>query len=43
MAAAVLYQREIVAASDPGVVIDGTSVDVDDVLAADFGQWDLPR
>ena len=43
VAAAVLFQREIVTASDPGVVIDGTSVDVDDVLAADFGQWDLAR
>lgn len=43
VAAAVLYQRVIVTASDPGVLIDGTSVDVDDVLAADFGQWDLGR
>lgn len=41
--AAVLFQREIVTASDPGVVIDGVSVDVNDVLASDFGQWDLPR
>jgi hypothetical protein len=24
-------------------LIDGVSVDVDDVLAPDFGQWDLPR
>ncbi len=41
--AAVLFQREVVTASDPGLVIDGVSVDVNDVLAADFGQWDLPR
>lgn len=30
-------------AVDPGALIDGVSVDVDDVLAPDFGQWDLPR
>ncbi len=41
--AAVLFQREVVTATDPGVVIDGVHVDVDDVLAPDFGQWDLPR
>ena len=41
--AAVLFQREVVTASDPGAIIDGVSVDVDDVLAPDFGQWDLPR
>ncbi|NTY62784.1 glycoside hydrolase domain-containing protein [Mycolicibacterium sphagni] len=41
--AAVLFQREVVTASDPGAIIDGVSVDVDDVLAADFGQWDLAR
>jgi hypothetical protein len=40
---AVLFQREVVTATDPGAVIDGVSVDVDDVLAPDFGQWDLPR
>ena len=40
---AVLFQREVVTASDPGAIIDGMSVDVDDVLAPDFGQWDLPR
>ena len=40
---AVLFQREVVTASDPGAIIDGVSVDVDDVLAPDFGQWDLPR
>jgi len=41
--AAVLFQREVVTPSDPGAIIDGVSVDVDDVLAADFGQWDLAR
>ena len=39
----VLFQREVVTASDPGAMIDGVHVDVDDVLAPDFGQWDLPR
>jgi Domain of unknown function (DUF1906) len=41
--AAVLYQAEVVTPSDPGAVIDGVHVDVDDVLAADFGQWALAR
>ncbi len=41
--AAVLFQREIVTATEPGFVIDGAHVDVNDVLAADFGQWDLAR
>lgn len=41
--AAVLYQYVIVTASDPGVSLGGTHVDVDEVLAADFGQWDLQR
>ncbi len=41
--AAVLFQAEVVTASDPGMLIDGVHVDVDDVLAPDFGQWDLPR
>jgi hypothetical protein len=39
----VLYQYVIVTASDPGVAMAGTHVDVDEVLAADFGQWDLER
>jgi len=39
----VLYQYVIVTASDPGVPMGGTHVDVDEVLAADFGQWDLER
>jgi len=40
---AVLYQRVIDTPSDPGPLIDGTSVDVDDILAADYGQWSLDR
>ena len=38
-----LYLAEVVTASDPGAMIDGVHVDVDEVLAADFGQWDLGR
>lgn len=38
--AAVLFQREVVTASDPGAMIGDVHVDVDDVLAPDFGQWD---
>ena len=41
--AAVLYQSVVVTPSDPGVILGGTGVDVDEVLAADFGQWDLDR
>ena len=41
--AAVLFQREVVTATDPGFMIDDIHVDVDDVLARDFGQWDLSR
>jgi Domain of unknown function (DUF1906) len=41
--AAVLYQSVVVTASNPGVLLGGTHVDVDEVLAADFGQWDLDR
>jgi hypothetical protein len=40
---AVLYQYVVVGASDPGVLLGGTHVDVDEVLAADFGQWDFGR
>lgn len=40
---AVLYQREVVTATDPGAMIGDIHVDVDDVLAPDFGQWGLPR
>ncbi|BBX03860.1 twin-arginine translocation pathway signal [Mycolicibacterium moriokaense] len=41
--AAVLYQDVIVTPNDPGVILANTSVDVDIVLAPDFGQWDLER
>jgi Rv2525c-like, glycoside hydrolase-like domain len=40
---AVLYQTAIFTASDPAVVLGGVHVDANDVLAADFGQWDLSR
>ena len=41
--AAVLYQSIVVTASDPGVLLGGIHVDEDEVLAADFGQWDRGR
>lgn len=40
---AVLYQSAVNTASNPGPLIGGIHVDVDDVLATDFGQWDLDR
>ena len=40
---AVLYQAVVNTPSSPGPLLGGTHVDVDDVLAADFGQWDLDR
>jgi Domain of unknown function (DUF1906) len=40
---AVLYQSAVNTASNPGPLIGGIHVDVDDVLASDFGQWDLDR
>nr|WP_156677538.1 glycoside hydrolase domain-containing protein [Nocardia sp. Root136] len=40
---AVLYQRVIDTPSNPGPLIDGTRVDVNDILAPDFGQWALDR
>jgi hypothetical protein len=40
---AVLYQSVVVTASEPGVPLGGIHVDEDEVLAADFGQWDLGR
>lgn len=39
--AAVLYQRVVSTASDPGPVVGGLEVDVNDVMAADCGQWNL--
>ena len=38
---AVLYQRIIDTASNPGPIVGGIRVDVNDVLAQDFGQWNL--
>jgi hypothetical protein len=42
-ARAVLYQAVVNTPSSPGPLVGGIHVDVDDVLAADFGQWDLDR
>ncbi|MCB0938160.1 MAG: DUF1906 domain-containing protein [Mycobacterium sp.] len=39
--AAVLYQRVVSTASNPGPVVGGIEVDVNDVLAPDVGQWNL--
>jgi glycoside hydrolase-like protein len=39
--AAVLYQRVVSTASNPGPVVGGLEVDVNDVLAEDCGQWSL--
>jgi hypothetical protein len=41
--AAVLYQSVVNTPSSPGPLLGGTHVDVDEVLAADFGQWDFAR
>jgi hypothetical protein len=40
---AVLYQSVVNTPSSPGPLVGGIHVDVDDVLATDFGQWDLHR
>lgn len=40
---AVLFQATVVTASDPGTMIGDIHVDEDDILAPDFGQWDLAR
>jgi hypothetical protein len=39
--AAVLYQRVVSTASNPGPVVGGLEVDVSDALAPDVGQWNL--
>jgi hypothetical protein len=39
--AAVLYQRVVSTASNPGPVVGGLEVDVSDALAQDVGQWNL--
>ena len=41
--AAVLYQEVVNTPSDPGPLLGGINIDVDEVLAPDFGQWDLGR
>lgn len=41
--AAVLYQEVVDSPSNPSPLLGGIHVDVDEVLAADFGQWDLDR
>jgi hypothetical protein len=41
--AAVLFQSVIYTPSDPGALIGDIHVDEDDVLAGDYGQWDLGR
>jgi hypothetical protein len=40
---AVLFQSVVYTASTPGALIGGIHVDEDDVLAPDYGQWDLSR
>lgn len=42
-AEAVLYQRIIDTPSSPGPKIDGSAVDVSDILAVDYGQWGVLR
>ncbi len=42
-AAAVLYQEVVNTASNPGPLLGGIHIDVDEVLATDYGQWDLDR
>jgi hypothetical protein len=39
--AAVLHQRIVATASNPGPVVGGIEVDVSDALASDVGQWNL--
>ncbi|NKZ12870.1 DUF1906 domain-containing protein [Mycolicibacterium septicum DSM 44393] len=39
--AAVLYQRVVSTVSNPGPVVGGLEVDVNDALASDVGQWNL--
>jgi Domain of unknown function (DUF1906) len=40
---AVLYQRVVSTPSNPGPLVGGLAVDVNDVLAPDCGQWNLHR
>lgn len=41
--AAVLYQEVVNSPTHPSPLLGGIRVDVNEVLAADFGQWDLAR
>ncbi len=41
--AAVLYQAVVNSPSNPSPLLGGINVDIDDVLASDFGQWGLDR
>ncbi|MGZ4515674.1 MAG: DUF1906 domain-containing protein [Mycobacterium sp.] len=41
--AAVLYQAVVNSPSNPSPVLGGINVDIDEVLAPDFGQWDFAR
>jgi hypothetical protein len=38
---AVLYQRVVSTASNPGPLVGGIEVDVNDVMASDCGQWNM--
>jgi hypothetical protein len=40
---AVLYQAVVNSPSNPGPLLGGIHVDVDDILAPDYGQWSLSR
>jgi hypothetical protein len=40
---AVLYQAVVNTPSSPGPLVGGIHVDVDEILATDFGQWDFDR
>ena len=40
---AVLYQEVVNSPSSPSPLLGGINVDVDEVLATDFGQWDFDR
>jgi hypothetical protein len=41
--AAVLYQEVVNSPSNPGPLLGGIHIDVDEVLAIDYGQWDFNR
>ncbi|MCV7313780.1 DUF1906 domain-containing protein [Mycobacterium paraffinicum] len=41
--AAVLYQSVVNSPSNPSPLLGGINVDIDEVLAPDFGQWDFAR